>query len=73
MVSGNPSHGLRAFNSVTTMLPSEGIEVRGFRAACVEGDPITKGSPIYDQSHVQLSVMDQTTIVEKWIVGNVKD
>lgn len=70
-----PIHRLdcELFNSVTTMLLSEGIEVRGYRAACVEGDPITEGSPIYDRSHVQLAVIDQTTILEKWIIEDVEN
>lgn len=42
--------------------------IRGYRAACVEGKRITTGSPIYDRSHVQLAVIDQDTILQKWIV-----
>ena len=70
-----PVHRLdcELFNSATTMLLSEGHEVRGYRAACVEGDPITEGSPICDRSHVQLVVIDQTTILEKWIVEDVEN
>lgn len=75
LVNEYPIHRLdcELFNSITNVLLSKGIEVRGFRAACVEGEPITKGSPIFDQSHVQLSVIDQTTILEKWIIEDVKD
>lgn len=70
-----PMHRLDCefFNSITTMLLSEGIEVRGYRAACVEGEPITHGSPIYDRSHVQLAVIDQTTILKKWIIEDVEN
>ena len=56
------------FNFATNMLGSTKIKVAGYRAACVEGERITPGSPIYDKSHVQIAVIDQTTILKKWMV-----
>lgn len=65
-----PVHRLdcAVFNFLTNVLSSKGRAVRGYRAACVEGKAITTGSPIYDRSHVQLAVIDQDAILEKWIV-----
>lgn len=56
------------FNFATTMLSSEGIAVAGYRAACVEGEPLVEDSPIFTRSHVQLAVLDQSCILRKWIV-----
>lgn len=56
------------FNFATNVLSWLGADVSGYRAACVEGNPLTPGSPIYDLSHVQLAVIDQEAILEKWIV-----
>ncbi len=55
------------FNFLTNVLSSRGRAVRGYRAACVEGKAITTDSPIYDRSHLQLAVIDQDAILEKWI------
>ena len=65
-----PVHRLdcAVFNFLTNVLSSRGRGVRGYRAACVEGKAITTDSPIYDRSHVQLAVIDQDAILEKWIV-----
>lgn len=56
------------FNFATGVLSWLGEEVTGYRAACVEGKPLTPGSPIYDLSHVQLVVIDHRAILETWIV-----
>ena len=65
-----PVHRLdcAVFNFLTNVLSSKGRVIRGYRAACVEGKRITTGSPIYDRSHVQLAVIDQDAILQKWIV-----
>ena len=56
------------FSFTTGMLSSLGIEVKGYRAACVEGGPLTPGSPIFELSHVQIVVANRNPILEKWIV-----
>ena len=56
------------FNVATKMLSSEGLQVAGYRACCVEGTRLVENSPIYDRSHVQLAVLDQSTILRKWLV-----
>lgn len=56
------------FNFSTRILHSLKIPVGGYRAACVEGRKIAKGSPIHDKSHVQVVVLDQRAIKEKWIL-----
>ena len=65
-----PVHRLdcAVFNFLTNVISSKGRVIRGYRAACVEGKRITTGSPIYDRSHVQLAVIDQDAILQKWIV-----
>lgn len=63
------------FNFATSMLSWLGVGVAGYRAACVEGNALTPGSPIFDLSHVQLVVVNREAILEKWIVqthGKVK-
>lgn len=40
----------------------------GRRAACVEGQALTPGSPTYDLSHVQLVEVNREANLEKWIV-----
>ena len=56
------------FNFASGMLTWLGVEVAGYRAACVEGKALTPGSPIFDLSHVQLVVVNREAILEKWIV-----
>ena len=56
------------FNLTTSMLSLWNVQVAGYRAACVEGEPLTEGSPIHDKSHVQIVVLNQEAILEKWIV-----
>ena len=56
------------FNFATNVLQSKGVVVNGYRAACVEGHPLTPGSPVYDLSHVQIVVIDESAILRKWIV-----
>ena len=56
------------FNFASDVLSWLGAEVAGYRAACVEGKPLTPGSPVFDLSHVQIVVIDRTAILEKWIV-----
>ncbi len=51
------------FNFTTGMLSSLGIEVNGYRAACVEGGPLTPGSPIFELSHVQIVVANRNAIL----------
>lgn len=58
------------FNFASNVLQSEGFEVAGYRAACVEGKPITPGSPVRDLSHVQVAVLDQSSILRKWAPNN---
>jgi hypothetical protein len=55
------------FNFSTNWLTSLGMKLRGYRAACVEGEPITPHSPIYDCSHVQLAVTSTKAIRRVWI------
>ena len=55
-------------NFTTAMLSSLKVKVTGYRAACVEGKALTPGSPIFDLSHLQLVVVNQQAILEKWIV-----
>ena len=71
-VNAYPQHRLdcELFNFLTNVLSSRGWDVHGYRAAFVEGEPILTGSPIYDQSHVQLAVIDQESILEKWIIDD---
>jgi len=44
------------------------VEVKGYRAACVEGVPLTPGSPVFGLSHVQVVVAYKDAILEKWMV-----
>ena len=56
------------FNFATIVLQSKGVVVNGYRAACVEGLPLTPGSPVHDLSHVQIVVIDESAILRKWMV-----
>lgn len=56
------------FNLTTSMLSLDDVLVSGYRAACVEGKPLTIGSPIHDESHVQIVVLDEDAITQRWIV-----
>lgn len=56
------------FNFTTRVLSLLGVKVDGYRAACVEGNRLTPGSPIYDLSHVQLVVISHKAILKSWMV-----
>ena len=56
------------FNFATSVLSWRGVNIMGYRAACVEGNTLTPGSPIYDMSHVQLVVINHQAILKSWMV-----
>lgn len=59
------------FNYATKVLSSGGFEVAGYRAACIEGLPLTIGSPIYDLSHVQLVMCNPQAVRRTWMVEEI--
>jgi hypothetical protein len=56
------------FNFATYVLSLDGVRVSGYRAAVVEGKPLTLNSPIHELSHVQLAVIERDVILRTWMV-----
>ncbi len=55
------------FNFVVDTLNEQlGANIKGIRSVFIEGEPIIDQSAIYDLSHVQIAVRDNSIIEESW-------
>jgi hypothetical protein len=65
-MTGNHRLDRRVFNYVVTLLSQQGQEIKTVRAVFQEGSPVFERSALFDRSHVQIAVRDNTDIAAFW-------